>query len=75
MENYNSSLLISGAIIVASIIISFTINNNSSSNDHCYNKVYKAELKRQETVLYLKKDRLTMESRAAQNAKILCLHK
>ena len=58
MKNYNSSFLISGAIIVASIIISFTINNNSSSNDHCY-----------------KKDRLTMESRAAQNAKILCLHK
>jgi hypothetical protein len=75
MKNYISSFLIGSAIIIASIIISFTINNNSSSNDHCYNKVYKAELKRQETTSYLKSDRLSMERTAAITAKALCLHK
>ncbi len=75
MKNYNSSFLISGAIIVASIILSLTIYYKSSSNDHCYKKVYKADLKRQETTSYLKSDRLSMERSAALTAKALCLHK
>ena len=45
IKNYTGYLIVGGAIIVASIIMSITIlTNKTSSLDHCYKKVYVGHL-------------------------------
>ena len=52
MKNYKGYYIIGASIIIASILISFTlINKQSSSLEHCYQKVYKSKLERQITHL------------------------
>ena len=52
MKNYKGYYIIGASIIIASILISLTlINKQSSSLEHCYQKVYKSKLERQITHL------------------------
>ena len=47
MKNYKGYYIIGASIIIASILISFTlINKQSSSLEHCYQKVYKNKLEK-----------------------------
>ena len=72
VKNYNGHFIIAGAIVIASAIISLTIYmQNTSSLDHCYKKVYKAQLE------YFNKRGIGSiayrEGRAAKKARYRCL--
>jgi|TARA_B110000967_G_scaffold190798_1_gene215837 hypothetical protein len=47
MKNYKGHYIIGASIIIASILISLTLlNKQTSSLEHCYQKVYKNELEK-----------------------------
>ena len=47
MKNYKGHYIIGVSIIIASILISLTLlNKQTSSLEHCYQKVYKNELEK-----------------------------
>ncbi len=69
MKNFNGFIIIAISIIVGAIIIAIPIYKKSfSSLDHCYNKVYKSELKNSPE--YYSKE--TSESWAARKARRQC---
>jgi len=47
MKNYKGHYIIGASIIISSILISLTLfNKQTSSLEHCYQKVYKNELEK-----------------------------
>ena len=73
MKNFNGFIIIAISIIIGAIIIAIPIYNKSiSSLDHCYEKVYIDELKRE---LKFNETKERAEANAAIEARDECLQR